>query len=189
MKSGNMQEYLLNILTQFPFLAPFIFIVVRAVAIIFPPIPGIVIDLIGVAIFPWFLGLVYGEIGVLLGAMVAFLIARRFREPLLKKFVPLNKINEWEKKLSENQEFWFLVGLRLFFNPLFDYISYAAGLTKITWTRYLVTTVIGTLPTMFVVYYFGNLSFSKGILYTGAFIGVLFIVSLIYKLANGTKKS
>lgn len=178
-----MQVIISNLLIQYPLVAPLIFIAVRALAIIFPPIPGIIIDLIGVAIFPWFLGLVYGEIGVLLGAMVAFIIARRFREPLLKKFVSLNKINEWEKKLSENQEFWFLVGLRLFFNPLFDYISYVAGLTKITWTRYLVTTIIGTLPTMFVVYYFGDLSFSKGILYTGAFIGVLFIISLIYKLA------
>ncbi|MDQ3238910.1 MAG: VTT domain-containing protein, partial [bacterium] len=158
-----MRESLIQLLIQYPILAPLIFIGIRASAIVFPPIPGIIIDLIGIAVFPWFLGFMYGEIGVVLGAMTAFWIARKFREPLVKKFVSLDKLNAWEKKLSGEQEFWVLVGLRLFFNPLFDYVSYAAGLTRISTGKYLLTTVIGTLPTMFVIYYFGGLSMSKGI--------------------------
>ena len=170
-----------ELLSNYPLVAPLLFIVVRALAIIFPPIPGIVIDLIGVAVFPWFLGLLYGEIGVVLGAMIAFWIARYFREPLVRKFVPISKLNEWEKKLSTDQEFWFLVGLRLFFNPLFDYISYAAGLTQIKTGKYFVTTILGTLPTMFVIYYFGGLSLSKGIYFGGGFILLILVIWLTYK--------
>ncbi len=176
-----MQNFLTNVLSNYPILAPLIFIGIRASAIVFPPIPGIVIDLIGIAVFPWFLGFVYGEIGVVLGAMIAFWIARKFREPLVKKFVSLDKLDAWEKKLSSDQEFWFLVGLRLFFNPLFDYVSYAAGLTRISTGKYLLTTVIGTLPTMFVIYYFGGLSMSKGIYFGGGFILLLLLIWFIYK--------
>ncbi|MDQ3014311.1 MAG: VTT domain-containing protein [bacterium] len=176
-----MKDALTNLLLQYPILAPLVFIAIRALAIIFPPIPGIVIDLIGIAVFPWFLGFVYGEIGVIVGAFIAFWIARKFREPLVKKFVRLNKVNQWEEKLSNNQEFWFWVGLRLFFNPLFDYISYAAGLTKISTTRYIITTIIGTVPTMFVIYYFGGISMSRGIYIGGGFIGLLFFAQFIYK--------
>jgi uncharacterized membrane protein YdjX (TVP38/TMEM64 family) len=176
-----MKDTLINILLQYPILAPLVFIVVRALAIIFPPIPGIVIDLIGVAIFPWFLGFIYGEIGVVVGAFIAFWIARKFREPLVKKFVPLNKVNQWEEKLSNNQEFLFWVGLRLFFNPLFDYVSYAAGLTKISTTKYILTTVLGTVPTMFVIYYFGGLSISKGVIFSLGFVLILFIVWFLLK--------
>ncbi len=176
-----MLETLTNILSQYPVIAPLLFILMRGSAIILPPIPGLVVDLIGVAIFPWFLGLVYGEIGVLLGSMVAFWIARKFREPLVRKFVSLDKITAWEKKLSSDQEFWFLVGLRLFFNPLFDYVSYAAGLTQVNASRYLLATTIGTLPTMFAVYYFGGLSLSKGVYFGGGFIALIIIISIIYK--------
>ncbi len=171
-----MKDALLSLLSNYPILAPIVFIIVRASAIIFPPIPGIVIDLIGITIFPWFLGFIYGEIGVVLGAMIAFWIARKFREPLVKKFISMDKLNTWEKKLSSDQEFWFLVGLRLFFNPLFDYVSYAAGLTRISTGKYLLTTIIGTLPTMFFIYYFGGLSVSNGIYFGGGFIVVLFII-------------
>ncbi len=64
-----MLNTLKDILNQYPILAPAIFIVIRASAIILPPIPGIIIDLIGIVVFPWFLGFMYGEIGVVLGAM------------------------------------------------------------------------------------------------------------------------
>lgn len=176
-----MKDALTNILLQYPILAPLLFIAVRALAIIFPPVPGIVIDLIGIAIFPWLLGFIYGEIGVMVGAFIAFWIARKFRQPVVKKFILLNRLNKWEEKLSDNQEFWFWVSLRLFFNPLFDYVSYAAGLTKISTSRYIVTTIIGTVPVMFIIYYFGGLSLSRGIYFGGSFLSILLIVWFIYQ--------
>ncbi len=182
-----MKDTLTAVLTNYPVLAPAIFIIVRASAIVLPPIPGIVIDLVGIAVFPWFLGFVYGEIGIMLGAIIAFLVARNFREPFIKRFVPLNKINSWEEKLSSDQEFWFLVGLRLFFNPLFDYVSYAAGLTKISTSKYLLTTVIGTIPTMLAIYYFGNISITKGVYFSLGFILLLFIGWWGYKKFYMTK--
>ena len=89
-----MQEYLSSLLVAFPVFAPLMFVLLRAVPIIIPPIPGVLFDLVGVAIFGWQLGLALALMGALLGSSASFFIARYFREPLVKRFVPLPKLHQ-----------------------------------------------------------------------------------------------
>lgn len=174
-----MQEILFSLFSNYPILAPIIFIIVRSLAIIIPPIPGILIDLPGIITFGWFWGFIYAEIGIMLGAMIAFSIARRFREPIVRRISSLQKIEEWENKLSENQKFWTLVAIRLPTNALFDYISYAAGFTKISFVKFFFSTLLGNIPSVFLVFYFGGLSFQKGIYYSITFLIALFIMWIV----------
>ena len=150
-----MQEILVSLFLNYPIFAPVIFIIIRPLAIIIPPIPGILIDLPGIVTFGWFWGFIYAEAGIMLGAMIAFLIARRFKEPVVKRIVSLQKIEEWENKLSEKQKFWTLVAIRLPTNALFDYISYAAGFTRISSIKFFFSTLLGNIPSVFLVFYFG----------------------------------
>lgn len=126
-----MQETLIQFFKNYPIITPIIFILLRSMAVIIPPIPGLVFDLAGIAVFGPVVGFIYAETGVVLGAMVAFYIARRFREPVVKRFVSLQKVNKWEQTVSEHKKFWTFVAIRLPTNAFFDYISYGAGLTKI----------------------------------------------------------
>lgn len=182
-----MQEFLVQLFSDYAIIAPLLFIIARALAIIFPPIPGIAIDLPGILVFGWQVGFIYAEIGIMLGAMVAFLLARKFREPLVRRFVALQKLRKWEKKLSENQAFWALTATRLITNPLFDYISYAAGFTRISTTKFFFSTLIGNTPTVLLVYYFGGFALNKGIYYVVVFIAVLIALWLAFKYTNFTK--
>jgi len=175
-----MQEFLISLLSEYKILAPFIFIIVRSTSVIIPPIPGIIYDLAGILIFGKILGFIYAEIGVMLGAMVAFWIARRFREPVLKRITFLQKVHEWESAVSEKKKFWTLVAIRLPTSPIFDYISYAAGLTKISTSKFFFSSLLGNTPIMFLIYYFGGISFQKGIYYTVAFLVALFILLIIF---------
>lgn len=177
----KMQGFLIQLFIGHPLIAPILFIIIRALAIIFPPILGISIDLPGIFIFGWLKGFIYAEIGIMLGAMIAFWIARKFRKPLMKKFISFDKLHTWENKLSENQKFWTLVALRLPTNPLFDYISYAAGLTQINTIKFFFSTLIGNIPSVFLVFYFGGITFNQGIYYGITFIIALFILGLIFK--------
>lgn len=170
-----MQEALIQFFLAHSILAPIIFIFLRSTAIIIPPIPGLVFDLVGIAVFGPVLGFIYAEIGIMLGAMIAFGIARKFREPVVKHFVSLQKLNQWEKTLSENKKFWMLVAIRLPTNAFFDYISYAAGLTKISASKFFLSTLISNIPMMALVYYFGGLSFQKGLYYILAFVVAVLI--------------
>jgi len=178
-----MQETFTQILSDHSVVAPLVFIAIRALAIIIPPIPGVLVDIPGILAFGWFLGFIYAEIGIMLGAMVAFWIARRFREPFIGKFVSLQRLSNWEKKLSDTQRFWGLVAIRMPTNPLFDLISYAAGLTGISPLKFFFSTLIGNVPSVFLFFYFGGLSFNKGIYYSVAFIVALFILWLAFQKA------
>ncbi|MBI4692086.1 MAG: TVP38/TMEM64 family protein [Candidatus Terrybacteria bacterium] len=176
-----MEEFLTQLFSGNAFIAPVLFTIIRSLAIVFPPIPGIAIDIPGILVFGWLLSFIYAEIGIMLGAMIAFWIARKFREPLVKKFIPLQRLHEWENKLSENQKFWALVAVRLPTNPLFDYISYAAGLTRISSIKFFLSTLIGNVPSVFLVFYFGGFFFNQGIYYLGAFVGALVIFWIVLR--------
>lgn len=170
-----MLETLRTFLEQYPVVAPVVFILVRTIPIVVAPIPGLLLDLLGVAIFGWQYGFVLGVVGVNLGAVLAFLIARYFREPAVRRLASLRLVHEWEGNYSEKQKIWRLVLLRIMTSSYFDYVSYAAGLTKMRLSSYISSTFVGTLPFMFLIYYFGGISFQKGFL----FVSVFFLVVLM----------
>lgn len=177
-----MSEFLTYLLQTYPLLGPLIFIIIRSLAVIFPPIPGIILDAMGIAFFGWKLGFIYAEIGIVGGAMVAFWIARKYREPVVRRFVALQKLHTWEDTLSERKKFWSLVGLRFITGPLlFDYINYVAGLTKINPFKFFIATIIGSLPVMIPIYYFGDKMLTRSVYLIIVFIIVVLVVALVQK--------
>lgn len=177
-----MQELLSGLLAQYPLLAPALFVLARAIPVVVAPIPGLVFDFVGVAVFGWKLGLVLALIGAHLGATIAFYIGRCFREPAVKYFAPLRSVHEWEDQYSEQRKFWMLVAARFITSPFFDYVSYAAGLTKMSYTKFIFSTFIGIFPFAFAIYYFGGLALYQGPLYALAlFIGMFILGALFGK--------
>jgi uncharacterized membrane protein YdjX (TVP38/TMEM64 family) len=138
-----------------PLAAGILFILLRAVAIVVPLVQGAPIDLAGAAVFGFWRGFLYAESGIMIGAITAFYFGRWAsasvtRIPLLT--TPL--VTRWVARLSHATT-WQLIVLRLLTNPLFDYISYAAGLARVPTSRYLVSTVVGNVPSMLVVFLLG----------------------------------
>ncbi len=164
-----MQEFFLSFVDQYPYLAPFLFILLRAVPIVIAPIPGLAVDFVGLALFPWYQAFALALLGAHLGAAIAFYIGRVFRESAVRYFAPLRRVHSWEDEYSEQQKFWTLVVVRLFTSPFFDYVSYAAGLTKMSFGKYILSTFIGITPYVFAIYYFGGLAFFQGPLYALVF--------------------
>src|SRR3989338_8886971 len=101
----------------------------------------------------------------MLGAMIAFWIARYFREPVVRRIASLEKIETWEATLSGKKKFWGMVALRLCTNSLFFYISYAAGLTRMSSWKFFLSSLIGSIPGLFLFYYFGGLLYQNSIYY------------------------
>lgn len=175
-----MEDFLSSILTSYPVAAPLLFVLLRAVPVVVAPIPGVAFDLVGLAVFGWQFGLVLALIGGHLGASIAFFIGRYFREPAVKYFIPLQRLHEFEERYSERQKFWTLVAVRFITSPFFDYVSYAAGLTKMPFWTFLLSTFIGVLPFSFVIYYFGGIIFSWGLLYTAFFFIGIGLLSMLF---------
>lgn len=173
------QNLLSDLISQYPFASPFIFIILRAISIPLIFIPGIALDLIGISAFGWFKTFIYAEIGIMFGASFSFLIARYFREPLLKKFLSIKKLNQLESKLSKDQEFWTLVALRLPSNSIFSVINYAAGLTSISFSRFFFSTLVGNIPALIITFYLAEKSIEAGPYYLILFLLAILLISII----------
>lgn len=124
--------------------APLIFILIQASQVILSPIPGEATGFIGGFIFglPAF---IYSTIGLSLGSIVAFLIARYFRRyirPVLEK----NSYYMRFESLLQHQGVF--VTFLLFVLPGFpkDFLCYLLGLSKMPWEIFLLICTLGRMP-------------------------------------------
>ena len=175
------QDYLQAFFGSHPILAPFVFVLLRAAVVIFPPAPGFVVDLAGIAAMGATAAFLLAEVGVMLGAAAAFGIARRYRNWLISHLPPrqLRKMSEWYDTVSEGNRFWSWVALRLPSNVAFDFINYGAGLTPCTWRTFLLSTFVGSLPGMLVFFYVGDKALRSGLVTGLLMLAALALVGTI----------
>lgn len=163
---------------QYPFVIPIVIILWRITAIVIPPLPGGVLSFAFIPILGWFWAFFYSEIGVMIGATISFYIARKFREPVVARFMPLQKIHDWEEKINQKTEFFGFLGIRILFAPVMDFISYAAGLSRISYRKFILATFIAEMPVA-IWYYFGGEAY-KSLLDSKSIIsGVVLLIILL----------
>jgi len=131
--------------------APLIYILLLATAVVVTPIPSVPLDIAAGLAFGLFWGTIYTLIGAELGALVAFGLARHFGRPWLAgRLRPstLQQIDRLSDQLGVRG--LFLTRLLPVFN--FDWVSYAAGLTRIPVRSFALVTLAGmTLPVIGIV--------------------------------------
>jgi len=120
---------------------PFITLLI-AVIIVFIPVPTIPVELVAGVVFGIAMGTLLVFVGHLLGALIAFLLAKRFGRPLLRRWLGTTAMAKLDP-LAEQSGFWFIFFMRLL--PLFDFklVSYAAGLSAMRVRRYMLATGTG----------------------------------------------
>ena len=178
-----------------PLWAPLAIIISRIIGMVIPPIPGGLVSFALIPVIGWFWAYIYGVIGTTTGAIIAFLLARKFREPLVARFVPLQQMHSWEARISHKKKFWAFLLIRMTTGPLMDFVSYIAGLTKISFLTFLVTTLIAEIPTV-LVYYIGGKTYEK---FSGTnnyagvgfllLLGILFYFFKDHEIFTGKKKT
>lgn len=139
-------------IASFGLLAPIIYILLMVLAIVIVPIPDFIIGLAAGVLFPWYLASLYTLIADFLGSTLTFCLARWFGRPLVVRFVKereLRFIDTYTKKLGPQTIFI----LRLVPGFNFDLVGYFAGLTPISFTAYILPTMIGILPRRIGTYY------------------------------------
>lgn len=144
---------------DYPRLAPLVFIAAKVVTIMIPPVPSAAIGIAGIHFFGWRLALLYDYIGNMGGAILAFFIARKFRPALTHRFGFVRRIHQWtDERLSNKLSFRTFLLIRIFTEGIFDFLSYAAGFTRITFASYFFATALGCIPMKFLMFYFGGIA-------------------------------
>jgi uncharacterized membrane protein YdjX (TVP38/TMEM64 family) len=122
---------------------------------ILAPLPGNVITITNSLVFGPLWGSLLSWFTTIIGASLCFLLARTLGKPFAEKIVG--------SSVQKAERFFKTYGLHAMFvvrmMPLvpFDAVSYGAGLVGVPYTRFLVATSIGIIPSILVYSYLGAL--------------------------------
>lgn len=158
-------------------IGPFVIIGLMMIAIIMSPIPSAPIALVAGAIYGHSIGTIYIAIGSVLGATTAFYIARIAGIDVTRRWLG----DHYGKGLSGSQNMLMVI---IFISRLlpfisFDMISYAAGVTSLSFWRFAIATLAGIIPASFLLAHFGSELVSAESQRIGLTILLLSAISLI----------
>ena len=153
-------------------------LVVMIIQTIIAPIPSEALLMfsgaIGIKIFDI---VIFGGLGLIIGSVIAFYIARRGGKPIIVKLIGkkwINRVDNWiEKKGAITILFTRLI-------PIipFDLISYMAGITRLSFKYYLLATVLGAFPRSFLLAIMG-VSLKETLTFIGIGLDLIFMIGII----------
>lgn len=133
---------------------PFAVIGMMAGAILISPLPSAPIAVAAGAAYGHFWGTIYVLVGAETGATAAFLIARYVGYDTLHRWFGDRLSTGWVGSQNTLMILVFISRLLPFVS--FDLISYAAGLTVLSFWRFAIATAVGIVPASFLLAHFGG---------------------------------
>jgi uncharacterized membrane protein YdjX (TVP38/TMEM64 family) len=126
-------------------LAPLVFIVAQALQVVIAPIPGEVTGFLGGFLFGALPGFFYSTIGITLGSILAFSLARWVETHVLERVVCRESLEKFNFLVERGGA---LVAFLLFLMPGTpkDYLSFILGLSKIPLRLFVVLVGFGRMP-------------------------------------------
>jgi len=157
--------------------APAIFILLQMLQVVVSPIPGEVTGLIGGFIFGVWKGFLYSTIGLTLGSLGAFFIARFFRS-IVRKKLAASKLYQKFNHIIDHQGIF--VSFILFLLPGFpkDFLCYLLGLSKMPWQIFLIVVTIGRMPGTLLLTLHGAKIYQEDFVGLALIIGITILVVL-----------
>lgn len=138
---------------QFGAAAPLVMIGLIAAEVVIAPLPGGWLAIATGFMFGSWLGFVYAYAGNIIGATIAFELARGLGQPFVRRLVSEKAYERYSAKLGTS-----LFGLGLLYAiPLFpiDIISLLLGMTAIRRKDYYLVSAVGFIPNMLVLNFIG----------------------------------
>ena len=124
---------------SFGLFAPVALVVIQAIQVILPVLPGFLGCIVGAGIFGAMGGFWCNYIGISAGSIRAFLLARYFGTSLVQCMVPMEKYSSFVDWINRRRSYTFILFLAILL-PLApdDFLCYFSGLTgmsakKFTW--------------------------------------------------------
>jgi uncharacterized membrane protein YdjX (TVP38/TMEM64 family) len=157
-------------------LAPAVFVLLLVAQAVLAPLPAPALAFAGGYLFGTFGGFVLTWLGALLGGVLCFAIARSLGREYVARSTRLQGL---DRRVEEHGAVIVFV-LRLIPVISFDIISYAAGLTAITFGRFFAATALGMAPGTFVFVYAGGAPPGPGLYAALGALAVLALGAYVY---------
>ena len=129
-----------------------VYVLLEIASIVIVPVTTFPLLPIAVVLWGSFIAAVLNIIGWIIGAAIAFYLARKYGRPFVSRFIKTKHIIHLEKLVPHKNIFWSIVILRISIPT--DILSYTLGLfTNIPMNTYLVATFFGLIPFAFIFAY------------------------------------
>lgn len=128
----------------FGVLGAVLFVLIQAVQVVIPILPGGISCLAGVLLFGAFKGFLYNYIGICIGSILAFAFAKSLGRPLLQKLFGEKLLEKYDGWTVDKKRFDKLFMLAIFL-PVApdDFLCYLAGTTAMSWKLFIATILLG----------------------------------------------
>lgn len=138
------QDKLQSFIAGFGLAGVVVFILLQAVQVVLPILPGGIGCLAGVLLFGAWKGFFYNYIGICGGSVLAFLIAKTYGKSVLRCFFSEKLIRKYEVWTSEKGRFAKLFAIAIFL-PVApdDFLCYLAGTTEMSLPRFTLVILLG----------------------------------------------
>ncbi len=138
------QEELQLYIAGFGMLGGLVFTLIQVVQVVVPIIPGGISCLAGVILFGPGMGFVYNYVGICIGSVIAFLIAKAHGRPLLNQMFRPKTIAKYDDWTESNHRFTKLFAMAIFF-PCApdDFLCYLAGTTTMNLKTFSTIILLG----------------------------------------------
>ncbi len=155
------------------------------------PLPAFVITFANGLLFGWVLGAILSWSSAMLGAVICFYLAKFLGRPVVEKIVTKKALDWWDQFFAKYGKHSIFIA-RLVPIVSFDLVSYAAGVTSVSFWQFFWATGLGQLPATILYSFLGQnatdtvkiLFFLFTIVIALAVIGMLLRPRLTAMLAN-----
>lgn len=184
----GLKEYILSFGVWAPIIS-FLLMILQSIA---APLPAFVITFANAALFGWVKGAILSWSSAMTGAALCFYIAkflgRSTVENITSKFA-LDSVDDFFEKYGKHT----ILIARLLPFMSFDLISYAAGLTSMSFISFFIATGIGQLPATIVYSYVGEMLtggvklMMTGLLTLFALSILIYVIKMVWNEKNNKK--
>ncbi|MDD4432120.1 MAG: VTT domain-containing protein [Parabacteroides sp.] len=124
--------------------APLLFVLIQAVQVVIPILPGAIGCVYGVIFWGAVKGFLLNYIGICIGSIWAFLIARHFGQEFVLQITGSKFFEKYSKYLVKENRFEKIFAI-LIFLPVApdDFLCYLAGISKIPLKRFTLIILLG----------------------------------------------
>ena len=177
----SLKEYILSFGVWAPIIS-FILMILQSIA---APLPAFLITFANAALFGWVKGAILSWSSAMVGAAVCFFIAKYLGRDVVEKLTSKFAIESVDSYVEKYGKHTILIARLLPFMS-FDLVSYAAGLTSMSFISFFVATGIGQLPATIVYSYVGGMLtggaklMMMGILTLTALSVLIYVMKKIY---------
>ncbi len=136
--------------------APVVFVVLKMATNVFAPLSGSPLVLAAGALFGVWEGLALVTIGDVLGECTNFWIARVVGRPGIRRLLGRTALKRVDEAVENVGGWRALVFAAVFLSAVYDFVSYAAGLSKLPFWQFFWITLVGGVPSAFLFVVLGR---------------------------------